>query len=77
VADLKNQWDMLNKQWEQAKDEALQDEQKAMEIGFRRWMKSRSSAIILSLKNVLEVGGNPMEACENVGTSGETGLSES
>jgi hypothetical protein len=77
VADLKNQWDMLKKQCEQAKDEALQDEQKAMEIGFRRWMKSRSSAISLSLKNLLEVGGNPIEACENVGTSGEAGLSES
>jgi hypothetical protein len=34
VADLKNQWDMLNKRWEQAKVEASQDEQKAMEIGF-------------------------------------------
>jgi hypothetical protein len=40
-------------------------------------MKSRSSGISLSLKNVLEVGGNPTEACENVGTSGEAGLSES
>jgi hypothetical protein len=40
-------------------------------------MKSRSSAISLSLKNVLEVGGNPIEACENVGTSGEAHLSES
>ncbi|CAK9862931.1 unnamed protein product [Sphagnum jensenii] len=39
VADLKNQWDMLNKGWEQAKDEASQDEQKAMEIGFQRLMK--------------------------------------
>ncbi len=77
VADLKNQWDILNKQWEQAKDEASQDEQKAMEIGFQRWMKCRSSAISLSLKNVLEVGGNPIEECENVGTSREAGLSES
>jgi hypothetical protein len=77
VADLKNQWDILNKPWEQAKDAASQDEQKAMEIGFRRWMKCRSSAISLSLKNVLEVGGNPIEACENVGTSQEAGLSES
>ncbi len=34
VADLKNQWDMLNKGWEQAKDEASLDEEKAMEIGF-------------------------------------------
>lgn len=48
-----------------------------MEIGFRRWMKCRSSAISLSLKNALEVGGNPIEACENVGTSQEAGLSES
>jgi hypothetical protein len=40
-------------------------------------MKSRSSAISLSLKNVLEFGGNPIEACENVGASGEAGLSES